>query len=240
MTKPFMSLLCSHPPASTLSLLPHPSLTVSPLSSLLFMLPLVSVFSLSLALSPVSHSQFESLYSPLCLSLPCSRSRLCYFFFLSHLVFITPSAPLLSPSYIIFSLNTSPPPSSSPFYLSLSRDLNSAHHLSYSPLPNLLCPPQACSPSFTYMLSYSLPMFLIAPTLSPLLFLSMFLSQLSPTYAFTIRLFHFLFIIFPLFFSPFILTTFSLLLFCHLFSPFLRSLPMYLPFQSFLLSLGKP
>lgn len=196
----------------------------------------VSVFFLSLSCTFFRFSLWIwvlSLYSPLCL---LSRSRLCYFNFLSHLIFFTPSAPLLSPSYIIFFLNITPPPSSSPFYLSLSRDLNSAHHLSYFPLPHLICPPKPWSPSFTYMLSYSLPTFLIVPrciSFSCQCFFLYYLQRMPSQFA-SFTFFPF----FPPFYFLLFLPLFLFSFLCHLLFAFLCSLPMCLPsFPFFILSL---
>lgn len=96
MTKAFMSLLCSPLSSSSsysLSLLLRPSLTVSPLFSLLFMLPLfyfAVFFTLSCTFFCLS---FSFCIFSLCLSLPCSSSQISAIFSSSHFLFITPPLP---------------------------------------------------------------------------------------------------------------------------------------------------
>lgn len=162
-----------HPPpptslSSPLSFLPHPSLTVCPLFSLLFMLLMFyfSQFFFSLAVCLVSHSQFASpLFTPLFVFLCLVRAHISAIFSFA----LTSSSSLLllllllSPSYIIFSLNTFPSPSSSfPLYLSLFpwfRFYISSFLLFFY---LLLCPPHPLSPSLTC--------FLFLPTSPPFSF----------------------------------------------------------------------
>ena len=166
-----MSLLCSLlPPSSSSSSslpLPPPTRPSLPLPSssscyLCFLCFIFSVFffPLALALSVVSRAHFASLLLP----------PLSFFALLASLLFFSSSITssssllfLLTPPLTSFSLQTPLPlplsssPSIFPFYLSLSHDLNSSHHLSYfasySALPSLL--------ALLYMLSSSLPASLI-------------------------------------------------------------------------------
>ena len=187
-----MSLLCSLlPPSSSSSsslLLPPPTRPSLPLPSssscyLCFLCFFFSVFffPLALALSVVSRAHFASLLLP----------PLSFFALLASLLFFSSSITssssllfLLTPPLTSFSLQTPLPlplsssPSIFPFYLSLSHDLNSSHHLSYfasySALPSLL--------ALLYMLSSSLPasLILLPDSTSPFLCIVYF-----PTFKFT-------------------------------------------------------
>lgn len=173
-------LLPLHPPPSST----HPSLSLPYSPCYLCFLCFIFLFfslSLSLALSFVSHTHFASpLFGSLCLV----RTHILAIFSSS----LTSSSSLrllllpllLSRSILHHFLSKHLSPASlspfSPFYLSLSHDLNSPHHLSYFPFTLL----SSYRLALLFVLSSSLPASLIflATSAQPLLFFSLFLSLL--------------------------------------------------------------